>query len=297
MNNSKRRILFQNGGHYHIFYRDVKANTYEHTHTHSFWQCVFVKKGRITQIQDGMKYYQVAGEAFLTPPGREHSLYGFANDTVYYCLSFSETLLDDAQALFPQIKKDFSNIRIYYSIAPERIALLDTSCAALMKAPESAAPFKKDYGYHIACAAVIAALADAPLLSGEEANGADAPGNTMDAVVRYLEQFYYENLNIEEIAEKIGFKRGTFCNRFIKRTGISPKRYLTEKRIHEAMCLIDNTDLPLNKIAEQVGYNDFSTFYRNFLRMTQNTPSGYQARLLDEKPQKARDGQEENASV
>jgi hypothetical protein len=100
----------------------VRVSAYEHPHTHSFWQCLFVKKGRITQIQDGTKYYQVEGEAFLTPLGREHSLYGFANDTVYYCLSFSETLLDDAQALFPQIKKDFSNIRIYYSIAPERIA-------------------------------------------------------------------------------------------------------------------------------------------------------------------------------
>ena len=52
------------------------------------------------------------------------------------------------------------------------------------------------------------------------------------------------------------------------------------------MCLIDTTDLPLNKIAEQVGYNDFSTFYRNFLRMTQKTPSEYQARLQRTKPER-----------
>ena len=111
MNISKRRFLFQNGGYYHIFYRDVRVSAYEHPHMHSFWQCLFVKKGRITQIQDGTKYYQVEGEVFLTPPGREHSLYVFANDTVYYCVSFSEALLEDALIPYPQIKKDFSNIK------------------------------------------------------------------------------------------------------------------------------------------------------------------------------------------
>ena len=291
MNISKRRFLFQNGGYYHIFYRDVRVSAYEHPHMHSFWQCLFVKKGRITQIQDGTKYYQVEGEVFLTPPGREHSLYVFANDTVYYCVSFSEALLEDALIPYPQIKKDFSNIKVNYCVSPQRLALLDASCAALMKMPESVMPYEKDCGYHIACAVISAALADAPLLSQGQPNDGNEQESTMNAVVRYFEQFYFENLNIEEIAEKFGFKRGTFCNRFIERTGISPKRYLTERRIHEAMCLIDTTDPPLNKVAEQVGYNDFSTFYRNFLRITQKTPSEYQAQLRCTQEKKARESE------
>lgn len=152
-------------------------------------------------------------------------------------------------------------------------------------------PYEKDCGYHIACAVISAALADAPLLSQGQPNDGNEQESTMNAVVRYFEQFYFENLNIEEIAEKFGFKRGTFCNRFIERTGLSPKRYLTERRIHEAMCLIDTTDLPLNKVAEQVGYNDFSTFYRNFLRMTQKTPSEYQAQLRCTQEKKARESE------
>lgn len=282
MNNNKRRFLFQNGGYYHVFYRDVKVSAYEHPHTHSFWQCLFVKNGRITQIQDGLKYHQVEGEVFLTPPGCEHSLYVFADDTVYYCISFSEVLLEDAIESYPQIEKDFSNIRINYSVSAQWRSLLEVLCSALTKIPKSTMPYGKDCGYHIACAALITALADAPLITQKKLNGESNPENTMQAVVRYFEQYYFENLNIEEIAEKFGFKRATFCNRFIEHTGISPKRYLTERRIHEAMRLIDTTDLTLNKVAELVGYNDFSTFYRNFLHMTQTKPSEYQARLRQE---------------
>ena len=74
MNISKRRFLFQNGGYYHIFYRDVRVSAYEHPHMHSFWQCLFVKKGRITQIQDGTKYYQVEGGGFSDAAGARAQL-------------------------------------------------------------------------------------------------------------------------------------------------------------------------------------------------------------------------------
>ena len=278
MNNNHRRFLFQNGGFYHIFYRDMRISAYESKHSHSFYQCTYVRRGRITQIQTGMKYYQVAGEVFLSPPGCEHSLYTFANDTVYYCISFSETLLEDALSSYPHIKKDFSNIRINYSLSSQRVAFLDTACKVLMEIPESGIPYERDHGYHIACAVVIAALADAPMIMRERENDMNKPRNIMNAAIRYLEQFYYEDISIDDIADKFGFKRGTFCNRFIERTGISPKKYITEKRIHEAMLLIDTTELPFNVIAERVGYNDFSTFYRNFLRMTQKTPSEYKMR-------------------
>lgn len=37
--------------------------------------------------------------------------------------------------------------------------------------------------------------------------------------------------------------------------------------------------IPLNKIAEEVGYNDFSTFYRNFCKMMEKPPSEYRAQV------------------
>lgn len=282
MNINDRRFLFQNNGHYHLLYRDMKVSTYEPTHTHAFWQCMVVTKGRITQIEDERKYYQVKGEVFIVPPGHEHSLYVFANDTAYYSISFSQSVLDEALSAYPAIKADLSNIGINYKLSQKNYAVAENMCATLMKSPQSTIPGKRDWGYHAACAAIIAILEDAKIC-GKQSAGAAASPIHMDDVVRYLEQYYFENINIDDIAEKFGFKRTTFCNRFVERTGISPKRYIAEKRIHEAMCLIDTTDLPLNKVAEMVGYNEFSTFYRNFTRMVKMSPSQYQNKTLKER--------------
>lgn len=277
MNNKRRRFLFQSGGHYHLYYRDTKISDYEQPHMHTFYQCVFVKKGRITQIQNGEKYQQVQGEVFLTPPGCEHSLYVFASDSVYYCLSFSKELAAEVLTLYPGIKDDFSNIRPIYTISEKSYRMLDEILAILIEEPESISPNTKTGGYHLACAAMIAALADALTerqIEGRESYDAE---DAMDEAIQYIEQFYNQDLTIEEIAERFKFKKASFCRKFIQKTGISPKRYITEKRIHEALRLMGIGSIPLNKIAEEVGYNDFSTFYRNFCKMMEKPPSEYRS--------------------
>ncbi len=277
MNNSKRRFLFQNGGYYHIYYKDKNASTYEPTHSHEFWHCLFVTRGRITHEQGGTQYYQVEREVLFTPPGADHSLFAFAGETIYYCLAFSEELLEDALRAYPHIEKDLSNIRINFELSREAAGLFDNICAVLRMLPESTIPYARDQGYHLACAAISAALKEAPVASKQWIE--QRAENPMNAVLRYFENYYYENLNIEEIAERFGFKCSTFCYRFRDRTGISPKRYLTEKRIHEAICLIEEGGLPLNQVAERVGYTDFSTFYRNFIRIMRVSPSEYQEKV------------------
>ncbi len=277
MNNSKRRFLFQNGGYYHIYYKDKIASAFEPAHSHEFWHCVFVTRGRITQDQGGVQYYQVANEVLFTPPGVEHSLYAFSSETVYYCMAFSGELLGDVLRAYPHIEADLSNIRVNFELSREAAGLFDNICAVLRMLPESAIPYSRDQGYHLACAALSTALGEAPMLSRQWIIQREE--NPMNAVLRYFENYYYENLNIEEIAERFGFKCSTFCYRFRDRTGISPKRYITEKRIHEAIRLIEQGGLALNQVAEQVGYTDFSTFYRNFTRIMRQSPSEYQEKV------------------
>lgn len=189
--------MFQSGGHYHLYYRDTKISDYEQPHMHAFYQCVFVKKGRITQIQNGEKYQQVQGEVFLTPPGCEHSLYLFASDSVYYCLSFSEELAAEVLALYPGIKDDFSNIRPIYTISEKSYRMLDRILAILMEEPESISPNTKTGGYHLACAAMITVLADA--LTDRQTEGRENydAEDAMDEAIQYIEQFYNQDLTIE----------------------------------------------------------------------------------------------------
>ena len=57
---------------------------------------------------------------------------------------------------------------------------------------------------------------------------------------------------------------------------MSPGRYIANKRIQEAQLLIRaHQDMTLGQIGTTVGYEDNTTFYRNFLQIAGMSPGKY----------------------
>ena len=56
--------------------------------------------------------------------------------------------------------------------------------------------------------------------------------------------------------------------------------YVNNLRVEHAVSLLKNSDLRLNVIAEQSGFNSISTFRRVFAAKQQCTPSEYRKRFL-----------------
>ena len=48
--------------------------------------------------------------------------------------------------------------------------------------------------------------------------------------------------------------------------------------------LADTTELSFSEIADIVGYDDFSTFYRNFVKVTGLSPSAYREQQKNRLP-------------
>ena len=66
-----------------------------------------------------------------------------------------------------------------------------------------------------------------------------------------------------------------FMRRFAKATGMSPLDYVHALRLEEAKHLLESTELPVEAIANDVGYEDTSFFGRLFRRKTGITPLQY----------------------
>ncbi len=65
----------------------------------------------------------------------------------------------------------------------------------------------------------------------------------------------------------------TYIYKVLKKTmGVSPKEYITNKRLSYAKFLIDNGETAWNT-AFQCGYNDYSSFYRAYCKFFNTTPS------------------------
>ena len=101
--------------------------------------------------------------------------------------------------------------------------------------------------------------------------------------IKYRSKEDFTFIKIDDLIRISALRKSTFYAYFQSATGTTPKQYITEKRMREALRLIKDTDMPYSRIAEDVGYNDFSTFFRNFCRMTSRSPSEYRAQMEEEK--------------
>ena len=76
-----------------------------------------------------------------------------------------------------------------------------------------------------------------------------------------------------------GLPERTFKRRFTEATGMSPLEYIHTLRLEEAKQLLETTDMPVEAVATEVGYQDASFFNRLFRRKVQLTPAGYRRRF------------------
>ena len=95
-------------------------------------------------------------------------------------------------------------------------------------------------------------------------------------VVSKLQKYLNANLNQEltrdSIASMVYLNPDYLDRMFKKETGVTAARYLTNERVAAAKRMLSQTDLPINQIAESVGYSKLSNFSAMFKKMCGVTP-------------------------
>lgn len=76
-----------------------------------------------------------------------------------------------------------------------------------------------------------------------------------------------------------GLPERTFKRRFTQATGMTPLEYVHTVRLEEAKQMLESTDLPVEEVALEVGYQDASFFGRLFRRKVALTPAQYRKRF------------------
>jgi len=71
---------------------------------------------------------------------------------------------------------------------------------------------------------------------------------------------------VDELGRKVGLSRSALADRFTRLIGEPPMRYLARWRIQVAAHQLRNSDAPLARIAQQVGYESEAAFNRAFKR-------------------------------
>ncbi|MBQ9330132.1 MAG: helix-turn-helix transcriptional regulator [Oscillibacter sp.] len=101
-------------------------------------------------------------------------------------------------------------------------------------------------------------------------------------IKRYLDVQYARPLTLQSIADDLRISPGYLSHVFKRTFGYAPMQYLTRRRIGEAQTLLLETELPVGRIAELVGYETQSYFDLQFTRHVGMPPRRYRQSMTGE---------------
>lgn len=84
---------------------------------------------------------------------------------------------------------------------------------------------------------------------------------------------------VTQMVSLSGLPERTFKRRFTQATGMTPLEYVHTLRLEEAKQMLESTELPVEAVAFEVGYQDASFFGRLFRRKATLTPAQYRKRF------------------
>lgn len=92
---------------------------------------------------------------------------------------------------------------------------------------------------------------------------------------RYIEQYYFNDLTLDTIAEFAHVSPQHLCRLFQKHMHMRPTNYINQTRIKVAKWRLHGTNKTITEIAEEVGYSSPYYFTNTFKKYENMSPSAY----------------------
>ncbi len=108
--------------------------------------------------------------------------------------------------------------------------------------------------------------------------GAGHPG--LNRVLDFINQNYHQELSLAEAARAAGLSVFRVSHLLKQRTGRTFLQHLTQRRVRQAMHLLEQTDQDCPTIAYATGFCDQSYFIKQFKRVAGVTPARYRRENL-----------------
>jgi AraC family L-rhamnose operon regulatory protein RhaS len=246
--------------------------------THSFIKLVYVLHGRGCFHIAKSRWQFEAGDVIVISPGTRNRIEDDANSasSLYVCCIAKSLLKFD-----PKLLERIPN-RLYHRDGDftHRVA---SRLRRMVHAQDSQSPSRP-----------VAMVADAikliqvvdqrnlkPIRSEKEAS------DERLVVKRYIESLpsrFFEATSIDSAADQLGIPRRTFTKLFTELTGETWLHRVRSLAIQHAQRRLEQSDLPITSIAFECGFNDLSTFYRQFKRQCGVAPGEFRAQHGSQSP-------------
>jgi transcriptional regulator GlxA family with amidase domain len=101
------------------------------------------------------------------------------------------------------------------------------------------------------------------------------PAGSLEPTRRWAAERLHEPLDVAAMAAHACVSPRTFARRFRDETGTTPLQWLLNQRVQEARRLLEQTDLPIDRVAWRAGFGTAASLRDHFRRATATTPTAY----------------------
>jgi AraC-like DNA-binding protein len=106
-----------------------------------------------------------------------------------------------------------------------------------------------------------------------------ATDERMKEVLTYIQDHLYDNIDVDVLASIACVNKCYFIRLFKREVGVSPLRYINQKKTEKAQLLLLTADMPVKEVAYELGFFDLSYFIRLFKKKVGMTPQEYRASM------------------
>lgn len=230
------------------------AHDHVREHMHTVYEVIFYITGEGTSTVNGVAYHYQKGSIVLVAPGEVHDETADTDTDVFAC-SF--------EAKNPDL--DLGTLCI-----PDCGALTEKFYDVLNCVAAELKNQQQDYETMISYQ-----LCEMVLLLKRMVGRGKYSSSIIEYAKRVFQQNAIRGVDLNIMAESIGYSYDRFRHLFKESTNQSPNQYILGIRIASAKQLLSTTNLPVSKIAEKCGFKDMSNFVQAFRRRTHVTPNEY----------------------
>ena len=247
-------------------------------HSHGYYQINYVRRGKlIHHLQNGAASL-IAGDVFILPPDLAHYIENTPEGVEFYSLSFmpgyfspekeSNRLLLDFLLFLKRQPGEYVQTKISLSYGDAAFAeALMSRILAEFEGRETG----KDELIRECLSALLSLFARAYFENGIPSLSAETRRGLVAHCIEYVNVHFKDRITLEEMARLSSMSKASFCSLFKTLTGQTFKEYLSRIRIEKVSEMIRNGE-KVSVAALASGYDDFSTFYRNFKKFKGVSP-------------------------
>jgi len=251
-------------------------------HSHNYYQIYYLKSGKLIHHLENADAELKARDVFIIPPNLPHYIETASRDVCFYSISFTKRYITECissnklAADFIHCITDLSSEGV---VEPSMTLRLEDAALAYVLVQKIMQEFSsditgKDQLIKSALSLLISVFARAYLEDKCENVKFVSEREAIMHCIGYINNHLSEPVTLCEMAQRTAMSKSSFCETFRKVTGETFRQYLNRKRVEAAADLI-KSGTPVFRAAMDMGYDDLSTFYRNFKKHFGVSPSEY----------------------